>query len=75
MDRLGKIWRGRDVVEGVEDLLRRLEIAEAGLKHFWTHATCPCGARIESPNTHPHVGGCPVGIALEQTEEEHDAAN
>lgn len=21
---------------------------------------CPCGARPESLNTHPHVGGCPV---------------
>lgn len=21
---------------------------------------CPCGARPESPNSHPHVGGCPV---------------
>lgn len=26
--------------------------------------TCPCGARPESPNTHPHVTGCPVGRAL-----------
>lgn len=25
---------------------------------------CPCGARPESPNTHPHVGGCPVDEAL-----------
>lgn len=25
---------------------------------------CPCGARPESPNTHPHVIGCPVGLAL-----------
>jgi hypothetical protein len=21
---------------------------------------CPCGARPESLNTHPHIGGCPV---------------
>ena len=26
---------------------------------------CPCGARPESPETHPHVGGCPVSDALE----------
>lgn len=25
---------------------------------------CPCGARPESPHTHPHVGGCPVSEAL-----------
>lgn len=24
---------------------------------------CPCGARPESPSTHPHVGGCPVAAA------------
>jgi len=25
---------------------------------------CPCGARPETLNSHPHVGGCPVGAAL-----------
>ena len=25
---------------------------------------CACGARAESPNTHPHVSGCPTGKAL-----------
>ncbi len=25
---------------------------------------CPCGARPESLDTHPHVGGCPVAKAL-----------
>lgn len=25
---------------------------------------CPCGARPESPDTHPHVIGCPVARAL-----------
>lgn len=25
---------------------------------------CPCGARPESPKTHPHVWGCPVAKAL-----------
>lgn len=25
---------------------------------------CNCGARAESPNTHPHVSGCPTGKAL-----------
>lgn len=26
---------------------------------------CPCGARPETPVTHPHVIGCPVDRALE----------
>lgn len=26
---------------------------------------CPCGARPESLNTHPHVTACPVSQALE----------
>lgn len=25
---------------------------------------CPCGARPETPRTHPHVSGCPVAEAL-----------
>lgn len=32
------------------------------LKEIEMH--CPCGARPESPNTHPHVGGCPVDAAI-----------
>jgi hypothetical protein len=34
----------------------------AALKEVERH--CPCGARPESPRTHPHVGGCPVGEAI-----------
>lgn len=30
--------------------------------------TCPCGARPESPSTHPHVTSCPVGFALHPIE-------
>lgn len=26
--------------------------------------SCPCGARPESLDTHPHVGGCPTAAAL-----------
>lgn len=29
---------------------------------------CPCGARPESPKTHPHVGGCLIGDALAKAE-------
>ena len=25
---------------------------------------CNCGARAESPKTHPHVSGCPTGFAM-----------
>lgn len=32
------------------------------LKEIENH--CPCGARPESLNTHPHVGGCPVEHAI-----------
>ena len=28
------------------------------------HNPCVCGARQDSLDTHPHVGGCPVGEAL-----------
>lgn len=41
--------------------------AEAAVLHFWDNGVqCPCGARPESPDTHPHNTGCPVGIALAQ---------
>jgi len=32
----------------------------------WAERHCPCGARPESPDTHPHLPGCPVGAALGQ---------
>ena len=34
-------------------------------------ANCPCGARPESPATHPHVSGCPVGYAIAKAEGRH----
>lgn len=39
---------------------------EAALKEI--ERSCPCGARPESPATHPHVIGCPVGTALHADE-------
>ncbi len=30
---------------------------------------CPCGARPEALDTHPHVGGCPVKRALDAWEQ------
>lgn len=39
----------------------------AAVRHFWDNGVqCPCGARPEAPDTHPHVPGCPVGAALER---------
>lgn len=38
----------------------------AALKEVERH--CPCGARPESPRTHPHVDGCPVGEAIAKAE-------
>jgi len=33
---------------------------------FWEQFhSCPCGARKESPRTHPHVIGCPTAIAID----------
>lgn len=56
--RLDKKYLWTTFVEGrkLPDQLRRL-ILEIEMH-------CPCGARPESPNTHPHVGGCPVAEAL-----------
>jgi hypothetical protein len=30
---------------------------------------CPCGARPESPKTHPHMTGCLIALALEEATE------
>lgn len=43
-----------------QDLVTRLL---AALSEVANH--CPCGHRPESPDTHPHVGGCPVAKACE----------
>ena len=44
-------------------LLRRLQAAEALIQPLLL-PTCQCGARVESPASHPHLGGCPVGATL-----------
>lgn len=38
----------------------------AALKH--AERFCPCGARPESPHTHPHAPGCPVEAAIAKAE-------
>lgn len=41
------------------------------VRHFWENGVqCPCGARPESPDTHGHVAGCPVGAALERIDDD-----
>ena len=46
---------------------RRSESLEDALVHMLTYGgPCPCGARIESPQTHPHAIGCPVGMVLDR---------
>ena len=41
------------------DLVAALKLAER---------FCPCGARPESPNTHPHAAGCLIAAALAKAE-------
>lgn len=47
-----------------EYLLAERDALRAALEHFWSHTTCPCGARKDHLDTHPHVMGCPVGAVL-----------
>lgn len=56
---------GRFFAEHYERLRLRCERMEAAVLHYWRNGVqCPCGARPESPDTHPHVMGCPVGEVL-----------
>ncbi len=41
------------------DIIKALELARSIEQH------CPCGARPESPNTHPHVLGCEVAELIQ----------
>lgn len=52
------------------ELLERLIAAYMQLECVWqATGRCPCGARGESPGTHPHVAGCPTAAALKQIAE------
>ncbi len=58
-----------DLPEGLADsmisILDDLLGAERQLSYWWeTQHSCPCGARAESPDTHPHVTACPTASAL-----------
>jgi hypothetical protein len=53
----------------VQQLRFDLQSAYQQLAYLWeTTHSCPCGARKESPNTHPHVMGCPTAVAVRQDE-------
>ena len=40
--------------------------AQQQLKYWWEETgRCPCGARRETPATHPHVSACPTEAAIE----------
>jgi len=50
--------------------LRRLDIVESQVratlaKLLRVERHCPCGARPESPVTHPHVPGCELAAAID----------
>jgi len=48
----------------IERLNRDLQAAYQQLAYLWeTAGSCPCGARKESPSTHPHVFSCPTAEA------------
>ena len=60
--------RKRDLAAGL------LADAQQQLRYLWeTTRSCPCGARAESLDTHPHVIGCPTGRAVELLAKAHAA--
>lgn len=54
-----------DHASRMSELQRENALLRAALDHYWQYTVCPCGARRESPRTHPHAAGCPVGKALD----------
>lgn len=62
--------RGHEDVDGgyscpcCAELRLRLLLQDIGHELLQAEVHCPCGARPESPATHPHVTGCPIGNAI-----------
>jgi len=49
----------------VVDLQIELQASYQQLAYLWeSTGSCPCGARKESPSTHPHVISCPTAKAV-----------
>ncbi len=43
----------------------KIQELQQSVVYYWNfYHSCPCGARPESPKSHPHVMGCPVGEAV-----------
>ena len=59
MARAGLTTTNLDVIQRLTLALQ--DMADAVME---IERNCPCGARIESPVTHPHAAGCPVVRAL-----------
>ena len=57
----GHAW---DKVHELENQLAEAQADLLALAEAINIQGCNCGARAESPNTHPHVSGCPTGKAL-----------
>ena len=56
-----------DVQAALAQALQAQKEAEQQLVYIWKRTGgCPCGARQETPNTHPHMLGCPTAKALDQ---------
>jgi hypothetical protein len=60
---------GLRIPPSMDSLLEMLNAQQARFAELVTlllriERACPCGARPESLNTHPHTGGCPVYDAL-----------
>lgn len=48
----------------IDNLELVLRGAHRQLAAYWEMTgSCPCGARLKSLQTHPHVIGCPVAVA------------
>ena len=67
---LGGGWA--QIVGVADDLLRLCEQQAAAMGRIRAallevEQHCPCGARPESPDTHPHVSGCQIYEALSAT--------
>ena len=56
--------REQFLLRDITRLKLRIDGALFLLGRFEMH--CPCGARPETPFTHPHVTGCLIGEAIEK---------
>ena len=55
-------WLSTETADRLLAIAQAAREARRALHEIERH--CPCGARRETPETHSHVGGCPVDHAL-----------